>query len=171
MLGPSVVERLRRDPVVKPNGEADVTSTIAAAMREQPARVLGWRIEGEWLDTGTLDGLLYTQSRLLRDVLSTPVRAADSEVVGAVNASEGAEVVRTRIVGPALLGRGALLEDCDLEQVVIGDGARLRGTRLRRSLVLPGAQVEGLDYEDVIVQADGTVCGPGVRVPETNAAN
>ncbi len=149
MLGPRVIERLRHDPVIKPNGEADVTSTIAAAMREQDARVLGWPINGEWLDAGTLDGLLHTQSRLLHDVPES--------------ARGECELVRTTLEGQWLAGSGVRLEDCAFEGVVLGDGVRMRNSRLRRSLVMPGAQLEGLDYEDVIVLADGRVCGPGAQ--------
>ena len=156
LLGPRVIERLRNDPVIKPNGEADVTSTIAAAMREQDARVLGWPIAGEWLDTGTLEGLLHTQAHLLRDI-PEPARG------------EG-DLARTTLEGEWLLGRDVRLEDCELEGVVLGDGVRLRNCRLRRSLVMPGAQLDGVDYEDVIVLPDGRVCGPGARLLEAEAA-
>jgi len=156
MLGPRVIERLRNDPVIKPNGEADVTSTIAASMREQDARVLGWPIAGEWLDAGTLEGLLHTQSRLLRDVPESG--RGECELVG------------TTLGGQWLLGAGVRLEDCELEGVVLGDGVRLRNSRLRNSLVMPGAQLEGLDYADVIVLSDGRICGPGAQRVEAEAA-
>ena len=161
MLGPAAIERVRTRPVARPNGEADLTSTVAAMVAEG-ADVRGWTFDGDWLDGGTLDGLLHAQSVMLRDLLPAPPAASESDFSGTLAAGERVVVVRSRLAGPVLLGDGVTIEDCRLgPNVVVGDGATLRSVRLRRALVAPGARLEGCDLEDVVVTASGQIAGPG----------
>ncbi len=161
MLGPAAVERVRTRPVARPNGEADLTSTVAAMVAEG-ADVRGWTFDGDWLDGGTLDGLLHAQSVMLRDLPPAPPAVSASELSGAVAAGGRAVVVRSRLAGPVLLGDGVTVEDCRLgPDVVVGDGAMLRSVRLRRALIAPGARLESCDLADVVVAASGQIAGPG----------
>ena len=161
MLGPAAVERVRTRPVARPNGEADLTSTVAAMVAEG-ADVRGWAFDGDWLDGGKLDGLLHAQSVMLRDLLPAPPAAPESEISGTVAAGEGAVVARSRLAGPVLLGDGVTVEGCRLgPEVVVGDGAVLRSVRLRRALIAPGAHLEDCDLEDVVVTASGQIADPG----------
>ena len=43
--------------------------------------------------------------------------------------------------------------------VVVGEGARLHGVRLRHALVAPGAHVEGGTYTDVVITGSGAIAG------------
>ncbi len=163
MLGPAAVERVRTRPVARPNGEADLTSTVAAMVAEG-ADVRGWTFDGDWLDGGTLDGLLHAQSVMLRDLQPAPPAASDSELSGTVAAGDQTDVVRSRLAGPVLLGDGVAVKDCRLgPEVVVGDGAVLRSVRLRRVLIAPGARLEDCDLADVVVTASGQVAGPGAQ--------
>ena len=161
MLGPAAVERVRSRPVVRPNGEADLTSTVAAMLAEG-VDVRGWTFDGDWLDGGTLDGLLHAQSVMLRDLRPAPPAASESELSGTVAAGERVVVVRSQLAGPVLLGDDVVVEGCRLgPEVVVGDGVALRSVRLRRALVAPGARLEGCDLKDVVVTASGQIAGPG----------
>ena len=149
VLAPAAVERVRTDPYINAKGEWDLTATVAAMLAEG-ADVRGWLLDGEWLDGGTLDGLLHAQSRLLarRDAAGI---AAD------------AVVTNSTLRDPVLVGVGARVDASDLAEVVVGDGATLEGVTLRRALVAPGATLRGGDYADVVVTPAGEVCGPGVE--------
>jgi glucose-1-phosphate thymidylyltransferase len=160
MLAPGAVERVRTRPFINARGESDLTATVAELVREG-SEVLGWPFDGEWLDTGTLEGLLHAQGRLLLDLRPAPPAARDSDLDGAVAAGRGCVVTHSRLRGPVLLGCDVRLDGCDIDESVVGDGAILRGVRLRRSLVLGGAHVDGGDYEDVVITAAGEIAGPG----------
>ena len=149
-LAPAAVERVRTDPYINAKGESDLTATVAAMLAEG-SDVRGWLLDGEWLDGGTLEGLLHAQSRLL-------ARADE-----AVDVARDADVAGSRLRNPVIVGHGARVEASDLAEVVVGDGATLEGVTLRRSLVAPGATLRGGDYADIVVTPAGEVCGPGVE--------
>lgn len=149
VLAPAAVERVRADPYINARGESDLTATVAAILAEG-ADVHGWLLDGEWLDGGTLEGLLHAQSRLL-------ARTGDVEVAA------DAVVTASTLRDPVLVGAGARVEASDLAGVVVGDGASLEGVTLRRALVAPGATLRGGSYSDVVVTPVGEVCGPGAE--------
>ena len=149
VLAPAAVERVRTDPYINAKGESDLTATVAAMLAEG-ADVRGWLLGGEWLDGGSLDGLLHAQSRLV---------ARAGEVAVAADAVVTASTLRD----PVLVGAGARVEASDLTEVVVGDGATLEGVTLRRALVAPGATLRGGSYSDIVVTPAGEVCGPGAE--------
>ena len=150
MLAPPAVERLRSAPHVNRRGEHDLSGTLAAMVGEG-ARLAGSLWEGEWLDGGSLAGLLHAQERLLAAGPPPPIppgaRIAGSTLTGRVLVGDGARIERSRL-GP---------------DVVVGAGAVLEGVRLERALVAPGARLAGGEYWDVIV-------GPGAGVVEVPRA-
>ncbi|MDP6605583.1 MAG: sugar phosphate nucleotidyltransferase [Dehalococcoidia bacterium] len=141
LLGPATIERLRTDPFIRPtDGEIDLTGTIGA-MVDGGADVRGWRLSGEWLDTGTIASLLSTQARLL-ELAKSPLL----------------EVPGSALSEPLMIGAGTTIEDCELgPNVVVGDGAVLRSARLRDAMVVAGARLEGVEHEGVVVTAGGQV--------------
>jgi glucose-1-phosphate thymidylyltransferase len=141
LLGPATVERLRTNPFIRPtDGEVDLTGTIGEMVNEG-ADVRGWRLPGEWLDTGTIASLLSTQARLL------------ALTDGPVHELPGSEVSE-----PVMIGEGATIEDCELgPNVVVGDGVVLRSTRLQDAMVVAGARLEGVEHEGAVVTAGGEV--------------
>jgi glucose-1-phosphate thymidylyltransferase len=160
MLAPEAVERVRTNPFINAKGESDLTATVGQMLREG-AEVGGWLLEGEWLDAGTLPGLLHAQGRLLKDLAPTPVTARESDITGPVAAGQGCVVTMSHLAGPVMLGCDTRLDACDIADSVVGDGAVLQGVRLRRSRVMGGAQMQGGDYQDVVITAAGEVAGPG----------
>ena len=147
-LAPAAVERVRTNPFINARGESDLTATVAT-MLDEGGEVRGWILDGEWLDGGTLEGLLYAQARFLAHVDSADI-ATD------------AVVTDSTLHGPVLVGGGARIEASDLTEVVVGDSATIEGVTLRRALVAPGATLRGGDYADIVVTPAGEVCGPGL---------
>ncbi len=160
MLAPAAVERVLTNPYINAKGESDLTATVAAMLSEG-GEVRGWVLDGEWLDGGTLEGLLHAQSRLLPGVSGGPIAATDSELSGEIEAAEDAAIAGSTVRGPALIGAGARISGCRLDEVVVGAGAELVDVELTRALVAAGASLHGGSYTDVVVTPTGEVCGPG----------
>lgn len=144
MLAPAAVERLRGAPYVNAKGETDLSGTLAEMVTEG-AHLAGSIWDGEWLDGGSLAGLLHAQERLLA-----------LHGVGAPPAS--ARLVEAGLGERVLIGEGATIERSQLgPDVVVGAGAVVRDARLARVLVAPGAHLDGGSHEDVIVTPAGEV--------------
>ena len=157
MLAPEAVERVRTRPVINARGESDLTATIAALVAEG-GDVRGWRLDGEWLDAGSVESLLGAQSRLLA------AAAAGGELAGTAASAPAARVSDSTLHGPVLLGANVVVEDCELgPDVVVGDGARLRSVRLAHALVAPGARLEHASGEAVVVTAAGEIGGGTIQ--------
>lgn len=150
VLAPAAVERVRTDPYINEKGESDLSATVAALLHEGHD-VHGWLLDGEWLDGGTLEGLLHAQSRLLAR-MGDEVEVADDAVVTA-----------STLHAPVRIGEEARVEASDLAETVVGAGATLEGVTLRRALVALGATLRGGEYADVVVTPAGEVCGPGAE--------
>lgn len=160
MLGQASIERLRSDPAVRSDGEIDLTGTIAAMVAEG-ADVRGWRLDGEWLDAGSIGSLLTTQSRLLAGLAPAWSEAREGEPAGAVAAGETRRVAGSTLIGPVLIGDGAVIEGSTLgPDVVVGEGAVLRSVRLRGSMVVAGARLADASHEGVVVTASGEIATP-----------
>lgn len=145
MLAPAAIERIRTRPVINAKGEADLTGTVAALLREGHP-VAGGILPGDWLDGGSLAGLLDAQAYLLRAQQPAPPVPA------------GVTLQESTLVPPVLVGDGAFIERCDLgPDVVVGAGARLHNVRLSDALICPGARLEGGEYAGVVVTATSEV--------------
>ena len=128
--------------------DANITDGLSQAegtigeMVTEGADVRGWRLDGEWLDTGTLSSLLATQAHYLASDNSIP------------------SLARNTITGPVLIGVGTTIENCEIgPNVVIGDHAVVRSTRLRDALVVARGFLDGGDHAHVVVTASGEI-GP-----------
>ena len=65
MVAPDVVAEMRREPLVSPRGEVELSGTLAV-MHEHGRPIGGSVFAGDWLDAGTLASLLVAQGVLLR---------------------------------------------------------------------------------------------------------
>ncbi|MGR3938629.1 glucose-1-phosphate thymidylyltransferase [Streptomyces sp. BRA346] len=124
-------------------GELEITDAIqwlVSSGADVRARVY----RGFWKDAGRVDDVLECNRELL-DRLKPSVRGEvddASELIGAVVVEEGARIVRSRIVGPAVIGAGALVEDSDIgPHTAIGRDCVLSGTGVGYTIVQDGATV------------------------------
>ena len=131
LLGPAAVDRILDNPVTNQKGELEISGTLTAMIEEGRA-IGGRRFDGEWLDTGTLEALLTTQTRLLEDCESSVLVAPD-----------------------------AVLEDCELgPNVVVGAGCRLKNVTLSNALVASGASLEDVEDSGIVVTPSGAIGRP-----------
>ena len=141
-------------------GELEITDAIQwlidHGLRVQPHIIAGW-----WKDTGKLEDLLEA-NRILLDALEPRIAGVveASEVTGRVVIEAGAKVVGSHIRGPAIIGRGALIENAYVGPFTsIGDGVVLRASEVEHSIILEGSAVT-----DVGGRIENSLIGRNVTV-------
>jgi glucose-1-phosphate thymidylyltransferase len=125
-----------------PSGEYYLTDAFQY-MIDKGARIRTREVQG-WYDCGKPETLLETNRHLLetgrgrrpdgsrQSRVLDPVRIEsgavlqDSEVGPNVTIEEGSKIRRTKL-RDAIIGRDAIIEDCDLHASIVGDRAVLRG--------------------------------------------
>ena len=123
-------------------GELEITDAIQrlidTGLTVRPHVITGW-----WKDTGKLEDLLEA-NRMILDTLERRVDGdvERSEVTGKVVIEAGGQVVGSVVRGPAIIGRGARVEDAYVGPFTsIGDGVTLRGSEVEHSILLEGSAV------------------------------
>jgi glucose-1-phosphate thymidylyltransferase len=132
-----------------PSGEYYLTDAFQY-MIDQGARIRTLEVEG-WYDCGKPDTLIQTNRHLLETTrgrrpdggagsqvhdpvrIETAVQLLDSKIGPNVTIEEGSRVQGSTI-RDAIVGRDAVIEDCELHDSIIGDRAVLRGVRGRVSI-------------------------------------
>jgi len=141
-------------------GELEITDAIQHLI-DQGLTVRPHVIEGWWKDTGKLEDLLEA-NRIILDSVETRIEGVvqDSEVIGKVVVEAEAKVVASHIRGPAIIGRGALLENAYIGPfTAIGDGVTVRASEVEHSIVLEGSAIT-----DVAGRIENSLIGRNVTV-------
>ncbi len=155
-------------------GELELTDAIRRLIQA------GYRVEADpvpgWCqDVGTVESFLEGQWRLLESL--TPAHGASqvsatSRLEGPVRLGAGTVVADSVLTGPVLVGEGCRVVGSQLgPYTVVGDGCRIVGSTLQRTVVLPGAAIEGLPWQlqeslvghRALLRADGR-CGRALRL-------
>ena len=160
MFRPSIIEAAH---AIEPSdrGELEITDAIQWLL-DNSHQVRSSIHTGWWLDTGKKDELLDAN----RIVLGTITRRIDgkvdeaSEVVGEVIIEEGAEITRSHLRGPVVVGAGTIVEDSYLgpfssiaNDCTIVDTEIEYSVILERSRVVSVGRIEGsLLGRDVVVE-------------------
>lgn len=141
---------------IKPSfrGELEITDAIQYLI-ENNYEVKPHIIDGWWKDTGKLEDILEA-NRIMLSEIKRKVRGkvdSESEIVGEVIIEKGAEVIRSTVRGPAIIGENSRIVDSyigpftsiyyeteiiksEVEHSVILEKVRLNGvTRLEDSLI------------------------------------
>ena len=147
---------------IKPSGRGELEITDAIQRLIDSGLVVRPHvIEGWWKDTGKLDDLLEA-NRIILDTLEPRVDGVveESEVTGRVVIEAEAKVVRSHIRGPAIIGRGASIENGYVGPFTsIGDGVVLRGSEVEHSIILEGSAIT-----DVGGRIENSLIGRNVTV-------
>jgi glucose-1-phosphate thymidylyltransferase len=144
-----------------PRGELEITDAISKLI-ELGGRVRFDRVTSWWLDTGKKDDMLLANDTVLDSWLVHDIRGtvdAESKLTGRVRVEEGAEVIRSSIRGPAIIGRGARIEDARIGPFTsIGEGVVVVRSGIDHSVILAGSRVEDIPrLEDSLVGRRVTV--------------
>ena len=130
---------------IKPSArnELEITDAIQWLV-DHGHRVLTRILDGWWLDTGKKDPLLEANRVILESIERRVDGRVDgsSSVDGRVVLEEGAELVRARVRGPAIIGRGARIVDSFIGPFsAIGDGCEIVGSEIDHSVVMSGSRI------------------------------
>ena len=127
-------------------GELEITHAIQHLI-DAHADVRCTVIQGYWKDTGNVADMLEVN----RTVLESLSRRIDGEVdeaseaVGRVVVEEGARVINSRIVGPAVVGAGTLVEDSFVGPFTsVAENCRVIDSELEFSIVLRDSTLHGV---------------------------
>ena len=125
-----------------PRGELEITDAIQVLIdggrRVEPHIVRGW-----WKDTGRLEDMLEA-NRLILDNQRGRIEGEliDSHVEGRVVIERGAQLVRTTVRGPAIIGADARLSDCYVgPYTAIGENCTISESEVEHSILLSGCSV------------------------------
>lgn len=141
---------------IKPSfrGELEITDAIQYLI-DKGFEVKPHIIDGWWKDTGKLEDILEA-NRIMLSEIKRKIKGkvdSESEIVGEVIIEKGAEVIRSTVRGPAIIGENSRIEDSfigpftsiyyetyiiksEVEHSVILEKVKLNGvTRLEDSLI------------------------------------
>jgi len=146
-------------------GELEITEAIQGLIdRGSPVRsevVTGW-----WKDTGQLADMLEANRLVLEEIETRLEGEIDdaSRVEGKVVLEGGAELSRSVVRGPAVIGAGARIEDAYIGPYTsIGDEVHIRRSEVEHSIVLAGSVVE-----DLGTRMEASLLGRNVRLTRSD---
>lgn len=152
-----VIERLRPSA----RGEYEITDAIQGLI-DAGLEVRSHIVEGWWKDTGSVEAMLAANRLILEDLAIEIAGDVDGEsrIDGRVVIAEGAVVRRSVIRGPAIIGRGCVIENAYVGPFTsIDTGSRLRNVEIEHSIVLAECILE-----DLPTRVEGSLLGRGSRV-------
>jgi glucose-1-phosphate thymidylyltransferase len=169
LFTPAVHEAVR---AIKPSarGELEITHAIQWLVDE------GWDvrstvISGYWKDTGNVTDMLEVNRSVLEGLEPLTAGEVDdaSEIIGRVRVEAGARVVRSRIVGPAVIGAGALIEDSYIGPFtsVAGDCV-IRDSEIEYSILLRDSSVRGVRRIEASLIGRNVEVTPAPRHPSAH---
>ncbi|KDN75743.1 glucose-1-phosphate thymidylyltransferase [Streptomyces olindensis] len=127
-------------------GELEITHAIQHLI-DSRADVRSTVIKGYWKDTGNVGDMLEVN----RTVLEGMERRIDGDVddasqtIGRVVVEEGARIVNSRIVGPAVIGSGTLVSNSYVGPFTsVAEHCRITDSELEFSIVLRDSSIRGV---------------------------
>ncbi|MGI5439551.1 glucose-1-phosphate thymidylyltransferase [Streptomyces shenzhenensis] len=169
LFGPAVHEAVR---AVQPSwrGELEITDAIQHLI-DTRADVRCTLVEGYWKDTGDVGDMLEVN----RTVLESLERRIDGEVdersetVGRVVVEEGARILNSRIVGPAVIGSGTVVRDSYVGPFTsVAENCRITGSELEFSIVLRDSSIDGVGRIESSLIGRHVEVTPTARVPSAH---
>jgi glucose-1-phosphate thymidylyltransferase len=154
---------------IKPSGRGELEITDAIQwLIDDGRQVLPHLVEGWWKDTGKLEDMLEA-NRIVLEAMEPGSQGSvdeDSKIIGRVVLEEGATIVRSVIRGPAIIGRGSLIEDSYVGPFTsIYFGCTVRGSEVEHSIILENSSILDIDGKvaDSLIGKDVVVTRSMVR--------
>ena len=120
-----------------PRGELEITDAIQWLI-DQGLRVRSEVVDGYWKDLGELDALLEGNSLMLDSLTYANFGTIDEEsnVDQRVLVEAGAEIIRSTVRGPAIIGAGTKIVDSYIGPFTsIGDGCEISHSEIEHSML------------------------------------
>ena len=151
---------------IKPSarGELEITDAIQWLM-DKKARVEAHVIAGWWKDTGRLEDMLEA-NRIVLDGLEARndgTVSADSSVIGKVVIEAGAQIIKSVVRGPAIIGERTRIENSYIGPFTsIYYGVEIRNSEIEHSIVLENSKIL-----DAPVRIEDSLIGKDVLIHRT----
>ncbi|MEZ5322053.1 MAG: glucose-1-phosphate thymidylyltransferase [Microthrixaceae bacterium] len=153
-----------------PRGELEITDAIQWLI-DHGHRVRHDVLTGWWLDTGKKDPLLESNRRVLEEIEPRIDGTVDeeSEVDGRVVIEEGAQLVRSHVRGPAIIGARTRLVDAFVGPFTsVASDCTITASEIENSVVLHHATIDGVPrLVDSLIGRDTMVVRSGQRPKAT----
>ncbi|MEV5427844.1 glucose-1-phosphate thymidylyltransferase [Streptomyces sp. NPDC052701] len=127
-------------------GELEITHALQHLI-DAHADVRCTIIQGYWKDTGNVGDMLEVNRMVLEGVERRIDGRVDdgSQAIGRVVVEEGARVVNSRIVGPAVIGSGTVVDNSYVGPFTsIAENCRITDSELEFSIVLRDSSIRGV---------------------------
>jgi glucose-1-phosphate thymidylyltransferase len=144
-----------------PRGELEISDAHDYLLKNG-YRVGHGEITGWWKDTGMPVDLLEANRLVLSKITGRIDGVVDSEsdIAGEVIIEEGAEVIASRVRGPAIIGRGTRVVDSFVGPYsAIGPECQLEGCEVEFSILMDHVCVRQVD-----VRIEGSILGNDVEI-------
>ncbi|PNE37719.1 glucose-1-phosphate thymidylyltransferase [Streptomyces noursei] len=155
-----VVHRAIRAISPSARGELEITDALQWLVAHDYV-VRPTVITGYWKDTGNAADMLEANRCVLESVVPARLGSVDaaSDLVGRVRVEPGAKIVRSRIVGPAVIGGDSVITDSHIgASTAVGRDCVITGSEVEFSIVLDGSRI------DHAGRLEGSLIGRGVEV-------
>ncbi|MFF8293758.1 glucose-1-phosphate thymidylyltransferase [Streptomyces sp. NPDC016309] len=151
-------------------GELEITDALQWLL-DQGLDIASSTVDGYWKDTGNATDMLEVNRSVLDGL--TPYCAGsvdeESELVGRVVIEEGAVVVRSRIVGPAVIGRGTRVEGSYIGPFTsVADDCAVIDSEIEYSIILAGAAIDGVRRIEASMIGRQARVTPAPRTPQAH---
>jgi glucose-1-phosphate thymidylyltransferase len=136
-------------------GELEITDAIGELIAlGHPVRFD--RVDSWWLDTGGKDDILLANDTVLRDWLVHEIEGSvdgESHLSGRIRIEAGAQIVRSTLRGPIVVGARSRVVDCHVGPLTsIGDDVVIERTGIEHSIVMNGSRIHDIErLEDSLV--------------------
>jgi glucose-1-phosphate thymidylyltransferase len=154
MFRPVIMEAARS---IKPSwrDELEITDAIQWLI-DNGYQVEAHVITGWWKDTGRLEDLLEANRMILEGMepLCRGEVDADSRIDGRVVVEEGAQIVRSVIRGPAVVGKGSRITDSYIGPFTsVYFGVTVEGSEIEHSIIMENSSIRNIPgrIEDSLV--------------------
>jgi glucose-1-phosphate thymidylyltransferase len=169
LFTPAIHEAVRS---IEPSwrGELEITHAIQWLIDEK-RDVRSTTISGYWKDTGNVTDMLEVNRSVLETLppLNEGVVDADSEIIGRVRIEAGARVEGSRIVGPAIIGAGSVVEDAYIGPFTsVSEDCRIKDSEIEYSIVLRGSSVIGVRRVEASLIGRDVEVTPAPRNPSAH---
>ncbi|MGV4885330.1 glucose-1-phosphate thymidylyltransferase [Streptomyces viridosporus] len=169
LFTPAIHEAVRS---IEPSwrGELEITHAIQWLIDEK-RDVRSTTISGYWKDTGNVTDMLEVNRSVLETLESHNAGAVDgtSEIIGRVRIEEGARISGSRIVGPAVIGAGTVVNDAYIGPFTsVSEGCRIEDSEIEYSIVLRGSSVTGVRRVEASLIGRNVEVTPAPRNPKAH---
>ncbi|WP_338784889.1 glucose-1-phosphate thymidylyltransferase [Streptomyces sp. DG1A-41] len=151
-------------------GELEITHAIQHLI-DSRADVRSTVITGYWKDTGNVGDMLEVNRMVLEGMdrrIDGDVDTA-SETIGRVVVEEGARIVNSRIVGPAVIGSGTVISNSYVGPFTsVAENCRITDSELEFSIVLRDSSIQGVGRIEASLIGRHVEVTPAPSVPSAH---